>query len=275
MNTPVALIASRQNSRIKEIVRLRDRSFRERRGRMLIEGYREIRRALDGEHRLETLYYCPAMFQGGNETALISRCRQNGAVAVECTAPVFEKISYRDRPEGLLAVAPSVGCALENLPDPDDSLLLVAEAIEKPGNLGTMLRTADAAGATAVVVCDPRTDLNNPNVVRASLGTLFTMPVAVADCQTVHAWLHDRGYRSLAATPHAVADYARVCMTGKTALLLGAEQYGLSDFWLHHADQNIRIPMAGHADSLNVAAAATILLFEAVRQRREGARNSD
>lgn len=269
MSDVALVITSRQNPRIKEIVRLRDRTFRDRRGRMLVEGYRELCRALDGRHRLECLYFCPSMFQGGNEPALIRRCREQGVVPFECTAPVFEKISYRDRPEGLLAVAFPAGYSIDNLPDSDDGLILVTEAIEKPGNLGTMLRTADAAGATAVMVCDPRTDINNPNVVRASLGTLFTLPVAVGDSAAVYRWLGDHGYRILAATPHAETDYDRVCMTGKTALLLGAEQYGLSDFWLQHADRNLRIPMAGYADSLNVAAAATILLFEAVRQRRQ------
>ena len=262
-------ITSRQNPRIKQLVKLRERSYRDRSGRMLIEGYRELCRALDGKHFPDCVYYCVSMFQGGNENALLERCRAAGAALIECSVSVFEKISYRDRPEGLLATAEAAGLRLADVPDPADALVLVAEAIEKPGNLGTMLRTADAAGVSAVIVCDPRTDINNPNVVRASLGTLFTMPVAVGDGQTVHAWLHERGYRMLAATPHTVNDYDRVCMTGKTALLLGAEQYGLSAFWLRHADQKIRIPMAGYADSLNVAAAATILLFEAVRQRRE------
>ncbi len=262
------IIASRQNSRIKQVVRLRERTFRDRCQRLLIEGYRELCRALDGDHSPETVYFCTALFQGGNEPDLLQRCRERGAELVECTAPVFEKISYRDRPEGLLAVALPVGRSLAELPDAEDALVLVAESIEKPGNLGTMLRSAEAAGATAVIVCDPRTDLNNPNVVRASLGTLFTMPVAVDANAAVYDWLCGRGFRILAATPHSEEAYDQALMTGKTALLLGAEQYGLSDFWLSHAHQRIRIPMAGYADSLNVAAAATILLFEAIRQRR-------
>lgn len=235
---------------------------------MLIEGYREMCRALDGGHFLETVYFCPGLFQGSNEPALLERCREKGAELIECAVPVFEKISYRDRSEGLMAVAPPAGVPLKAIPDPVDALVLVVEAIEKPGNLGTMLRTADAAGVAAVIVCDPCTDINNPNVVRASLGTLFTMPVAVGDKSAVHQWLREREFIILAASPHATADYDRVSLTGKTALLLGAEQYGLSEFWMQNAHKTIRIPMAGYADSLNVSAAATILLFEAVRQRR-------
>ncbi len=250
------------------MVRLRERSFRERQGRMLIEGYRELCRALDGGHRVLTVFFCPAMFQGGNEPALLQRCREQGAELLECSPPVFEKISYRDRPEGLLATAPPAGRELDTLPDSGNALVLIAENIEKPGNLGSMLRTADAAGATAVIVCDPCTDINNPNVVRSSIGLLFTLPVAVAEQAAVYRWLCRRGFRVLAATPHAAIAYDCIDMTGKTALLLGSEQYGLSDFWLQHVHQCARIPMAGCADSLNVAAAAAILLFEAVRQRR-------
>jgi RNA methyltransferase, TrmH family len=162
--------------------------------------------------------------------------------------------------------------ALADLQLPADPLLVVAEAIEKPGNLGTILRSADAAGVAALVVCDRCTDVNNPNVVRASIGTLFTVPVAEAGSAETLAWLRANGAQILAATPHAEREYTDVDLRGPTAIVVGTEQYGLSDAWMREADLRVRIPMLGQADSLNVAAATTILLYEAVRQRRSAAR---
>jgi TrmH family RNA methyltransferase len=186
---------------------------------------------------------------------------------LECTAPVFEKLAYRDRPEGLLALAPQLTCTLAKLKLPPNPLVLVAESIEKPGNLGTLLRSADAAGAHAVIVADPRTDVHNPNVVRASTGMLFAVPLAVADTAEVLAWLRERNIRILAATPHTDKNYTDVDMTAGVAIVVGTEQVGLSEVWMRAADLQVRIPMLGKADSLNVAQAATLLLYEAVRQR--------
>jgi TrmH family RNA methyltransferase len=145
--------------------------------------------------------------------------------------------------------------------------VIVTEAIEKPGNLGTVLRTADAAGAAAVIVCDRTTDVHNPNVVRASTGALFTVPVAEATSEEALAFLKKRGFRILAATPHAEKLHSEVDLTGGVAIALGAEQYGLTAKWMDGADLRVRIPMLGVADSLNVSSAATILAYEAVRQR--------
>ncbi len=262
------LIASLQNPRVKAVVGLRQRSDRDERGEMIIEGYRELKRAIENRHFPKTLFHCPALFMGTNEPALIESARQTGAEIVECTAPVFEKMSYRDRPEGLLAVAPQVRRSLDDLNLPDRPLIVVAEAIEKPGNLGTILRTADAAGVHAVIVCDRCTDINNPNVVRASIGTLFSLPVAEASSEATIAWLRERHIQILAATPHTDFEYYDVDLKGGTAIVVGTEQYGLSDRWMSQADLKVRIPMLGQADSLNVAAATTILLYEAVRQRR-------
>ena len=261
------LIASLQNARIKHLVRLRDRPARDAAGQFLIEGYRETRRALDNGVRPQEFYYCPALFQGTHEPALLADARAAGAGLVECSEPVFRKVSYRDRPDGLLAVAPQRRRGLDDLALPERPLVLVCERIEKPGNLGTMLRTADAGGARAVIVCDPCTDVYNPNVVRASIGTLFTVPVAVATTGDTLAWLRARGIRSFAATPAAEKLHTECDFTGGTALVVGAEQYGLTEEWLNGADERIRIPMHGQADSLNVSAAATILIYEAVRQR--------
>jgi TrmH family RNA methyltransferase len=168
-------------------------------------------------------------------------------------------------------VAPQVRVPLEAVRLQPQALVIVAEAIEKPGNLGTMLRSADAAGVAAVIVCDRCTDLNNPNVVRASIGTLFALPVVETTSDEALAWLRREGFTVVAATPHTPTLYTDANLRGRTALVLGTEQYGLSERWMREADLKVRIPMLGQADSLNVAAATTILLYESVRQRAEAA----
>ena len=263
------LLTSLQNPRVKAVVGLRQRSDRDERGEMIIEGYRELKRALENRHLPKALFFSPQLFMGTNEPALIQQCAEAGAELFECTVPVFTKMSYRDRPEGLLAVAPQVRHTLEALALPENPLLVVAEAIEKPGNLGTILRSADAAGVHAVIICDRCTDINNPNVVRASTGTLFSLPVVEAGTDDVLAWLRRHHIQILAATPHADSDYYSVDLRKGTALVVGTEQYGLSERWMDEADLKVRIPMLGQADSLNVASATTILLYEAVRQRQK------
>lgn len=262
------LLTSRRNGRVLNALRLRDRAGREESDRMLVEGFRETRRALDNGARPLELFYCPTLFQGVNEPALIERCAALGADLLECVESVFRKLSYRDRPDGLLMVAPRIRRGLTDLSPPADALLLVAERLEKPGNLGTLLRSADAAGAHGVIVCDRCTDIHNPNVVRASIGALFAVPVAEAESGEAIRWLRGRGIRIAAATPHGSRDCWDVDLSGAVALAVGSEQFGLSDDWLDAADLRIRIPMFGQCDSLNVSAAATLLLFEAVRQRR-------
>ncbi len=267
-DTASTCLTSLQNPRVKYVVKLRKRANRDAEGVLLIEGYRELKRALDNGVRPRSLFVCPDWFLGENEPALIEQARQAGATIWSCTAPVFEKMAYRDRPEGLLALAPQRNLTLADLDLPDDPLLLVAEHIEKPGNLGTMLRSADAAGVDAVIVCDRCTDIHNPNVVRASIGTVFAVPVVDAGSAEVRDWLQSRNIQIVAATPHTDRDYTEIDYRRGTAILVGAEQVGLSEFWMHQADGLVRIPMLGQCDSLNVAAAATILLYEAVRQRR-------
>lgn len=237
---------------------------------MIIEGYREILRAVDNGHFPREIFYCPELFQGENENALIRRCIDARAVPVECTAQVFGKISYRDRPDGLLAVASQVRWSLAEVKVPDKALVLVVESIEKPGNLGTILRSSDATGVHAVIVCDRCTDINNPNVVRASIGTIFSLPVVETTTEEALAWLRAGNMQILAATPHATELYSDVDMQRATAIVVGPEQYGLSEAWMKEADVQVRIPMLGQADSLNVAAAANILLYETVRQRGSG-----
>lgn len=264
----VMRISSVQNPRVKHVARLRNRRFRDREQQVLIEGYRELLRALENGYPVEELFVCDALFQGENEPTLMARFRGSGVTVLETSPEVFRKMAYRDRPEGLLGVGPQVHRSLADVPRPRHApLLLVAEAIEKPGNLGTMLRAADAAGVDALILCDRCTDLFNPNVVRASIGTLFTVPVAETATADAIGWLRETGISLLAATPHAEQLYTETDMTGPLAIIVGTEQYGLTDEWLAQADLQVRIPMLGQADSLNVATATALLLYEAVRQR--------
>ncbi len=278
----VEKITSLQNPRVKQLVRLRERRERDELGLFLVEGYREVRRALEKGVKLRELYFSPDWFLGENEPTLIEQARASGAQLFELSKDAFAKCAYRERPDGLLAVAPQWRRSLDDLlvaglggADPGSAtpatgkapFLLVCESIEKPGNLGTILRSADAAGCDALILCDAVTDLFNPNVVRASTGVLFSVPVVVADSQTVHAWLKAKGIRTAATTPHTDNIYTKTDLRGPLAVVMGSEQYGLSEFWMKGADVLVRIPMAGQADSLNVAMATIITLFEAVRQR--------
>jgi TrmH family RNA methyltransferase len=264
---PAEKITSPQNARLKQLVRLRDRRARDEGGVFLIEGYRELRRAIEKGVRPHELYFAPEWFLGENEPALIAQAAAAGTQTFELSKEAFAKVAYRERPDGLLAVAPQWRRSLDDLPLSKPPFLLIVEAIEKPGNLGTLLRGADAAGADGVIVCDPVTDIFNPNVVRASTGALFLVPVAVAESEPVRAWLRAKGIRTVATTPAATALHSATDMRGPLALVMGSEQYGLSAFWLKESDVQVRIPMAGQTDSLNVAMAAIITLFEAVRQR--------
>lgn len=264
---PIEKLSSLRNPRLKELVRLRDRRARDETGVFLVEGYREIRRALEKSVPLRELYYAPAWFLGENEPALLARAEAAGAQLFELSKEAFAKVAYRERPDGLLAVAPQWRRTLAGLSLSATPLLLIVEAIEKPGNLGTILRSADAAGCDAVVVCDPVTDIFNPNVVRASTGVLFSVPLVVAENAPVLTWLKAKNIRIIATTPAAGTLYTAADLRGPLAVIMGSEQYGLSEFWLKHADLPVRIPMAGQADSLNVAMATIITLFEAVRQR--------
>ena len=264
MDEPITSVA---NARVKRLVRLRNRRHRDESGVFLVEGFRELTRALQADLSLREIYFCPDLFLGKNEAALVERAVAGGAEAVELGAEAFRKVSYRDRPEGLVGLANQFSTALDRLVLSGNPLILVIEAIEKPGNLGTMLRTADAAGVDAVIVCEPATDPFNPNVVRASLGCLFLVPLAVASTPLAMAWLTGLGIDTWAATPAADRPYWDADFRGPTAIAIGSEQYGLTDTWLNEPNQQIRIPMAGEVDSLNAAMAAGVALFEAVRQR--------
>ena len=263
------VIQSRQNPRIQAVARLRDRPEREARGLFIAEGLRELSRARERQVEVLEVYFCPELFRRVEAAELVSGCRAAGIDCCEVGRSAFEKISGREGPDGLLGIAKTWDCSLERLQLSANALLLVAESVEKPGNLGALLRTADSAGCDALIVCDPITDLFNPNVVRSSQGALFSVPVAVCTSQQAAAWMKAKGVRSLATSPAATKAYWDVDCRGPVALLLGSEKDGLTDFWLMGADEKISIPQAGLSDSLNVSNAAAICLFEAVRQRRK------
>ena len=266
---PDLLITSLQNQKVKDTVRLRERGVREKTQMFLIEGYRELLRAFENGHPVETLFVCESLFLGVNEPKLISQLKNKGATILFCSEPVFKKLSYRDRPDGLLAVAPQQHRTLSSFHvDPKRPVLfIVAEAIEKPGNLGTILRSADAAGVDGIILCDRCTDIHNPNVVRASVGTLFTVPVFEATSEEALMWLKDNNIAILAATPSASVSFTEANLQGSVAIAVGTEQLGLTKNWMEKADIQVKIPMHGLADSLNVAMATCLLLFEARRQR--------
>lgn len=259
------LITSPQNPKVKEVVKLRDRRARDETSLFLIEGYRELKRALDAKREMRSLFYCPEFFLGENEKSLIEQVKKE--TVFRCTKEVFQKISYRDRPDGLLAIAPQVHAGLETILLQKNPFLLIAESIEKPGNLGTILRSCDAAGVDAVIVCDPTTDIHNPNVIRSSVGTLFTQKVVEASKEKTIEFLQTHQILSVAATPHAKQLFTDVNFQVPLAIVVGTEQYGLSETWMQEASLQVKIPMFGVADSLNVASATTLLLYEVIRQR--------
>jgi RNA methyltransferase, TrmH family len=260
-------MTSAQNPKVKLAVRLKERRARDESGLFLIEGYRELRRAVDAGVSLVHLFFCPELFLGDNEGILIKQTQEMGAETHLCAQTLFEKLSYRDRPDGLLGIAVQMRYPLAALFTMDPSLLVVAEAIEKPGNLGTILRSADAAGADGVIVCDRCTDVYNPNVVRASVGTLFTRPVVEAQGGETLFLLRQKKIAVIAATPSAKLKFTDADFRKPVAIVVGTEQLGLSDPWMQAADIHVCIPMQGVADSLNVAMATTLLLYEVLRQR--------
>lgn len=267
ISKPAEVIRSLHNPLIKQVVKLRDKRWRDRLERFPVEGYREVLQALQSSVKIESLLICPAYFLGENENSLIELAAQRAAVIREIGKEAFLKISYRDRPDGLLAIARPMHFRLADIELSAQPLIVVVEAIEKPGNLGTILRSADAVGTDGVIVCDPVTDIYNPNVVRASIGTLFTRPVVQAGAKETIAWLRENNFSIVATSPDATANYTDAKLAGSIAIVMGSEQYGLSDLWLDEALTKIAIPMRGRADSLNVAMATTLVLYEVLRQR--------
>ena len=253
-------ITSLQNPRVKHVVRLRDEKRQRREdGLMLVEGYDEIQLALGAGHHPRTIFSAPEL--------AVRQISGVDAENVTVNRGVFEKMSYRENPDGWLAIFPIPHIMIEDLHLGDPPLVIVAEAVEKPGNLGAILRTADAAGADAVLVCDPRVDVWNPNVVRASRGAVFSLPTVESDNASALRWLRGRGIRILAATPSAELVYSDIDLRQPVAIAVGTEDDGLSAFWMSEADVRVKIPMQGRVNSLNVSVSTALIVYEAVRQR--------
>jgi len=257
-------ITSLQNPRVKHIVKLRDdKKIRKQDGLMLVEGYDEIQLALSAGHKPQTLLSSPEF--ASRQLTFPS------AETLTVSQPVFEKISYRDNPDGWLAIFPVPNSSFETLDSllSKTALVIIAESIEKPGNLGAILRTADAADVDAVLVCDPRVDVWNPNVVRASRGAVFSVPIVECDNVSALEWLKSRKIRVLATSPSADEIYSEVDMSQPIAIAVGTEDEGLTEFWMSNANMKVKIPMMGKVNSLNVSVSTALIVYEAVRQRGE------
>ncbi|MBF0523029.1 MAG: RNA methyltransferase [Candidatus Omnitrophica bacterium] len=261
-----AKILSVKNERIKAVVRLRDRDERDKTGLTIVEGRREIARALEAHCRFQEFYFCPK-FLVADDASLMKTIHALKIPVYESAEDVFKKIAYGERKEGVLGVCAPQQSSLEDLKNRKDLFLLVVEAVEKPGNLGAILRTCDGAGVDGIIVCDEKTDIFNPNVIRASLGTVFSNRVMTGSSKEVFRYLQSQNIKVCAATPAARDVYSDINFKGPLAIVVGSEEKGLSDFWMSRADFKIKIPMKGKADSLNVSTSAAILLYEALRQR--------
>ena len=255
-------ITSARNERIRQVLELQEKSRTRRAlGLFVVEGRRELEHCLEAGYELDSVFWCPEILPELPQELI-------GDVPVsELTAELYGRIAYRGGTEGLVARVKARPHTLEDLTLKDNPLIVVLESVEKPGNLGAVFRSADAAGADAVIICDPLTDLYNPNLIRSSIGGVFTVQSAVCDSASAISWLKARGMKILTAQLQDSSWYYDVDMKGATAIVIGTEATGLTEQWREAADAHIRIPMLGALDSLNASVSAAILLFEAVRQR--------
>jgi len=260
-------ITSLQNPRVKAAIRLRDRRHRRKQGRIRIDGARELGRAIRAGLPIAEAFVCEPLCQNDEGRRVLAELRNSGADLLAVTEAVFEKLAFGDRADGVLGVAPMPRPTLADLALPQNPLVAVLEGVEKPGNVGAVLRTGDAAGLAALVVADGRTDLHNPNAIRASLGTIFTLPCCTATAQETLDWLRRQGLAIYAARVDGSVLYTEVNLRGPAAIVLGSEAEGLTDLWSGTDVIPIRLPMLGAADSLNVSATAAVLFYEALRQR--------
>jgi len=266
-------ITSLQNGRIKHVIKLNQRRYRVAARLTVVEGVREVSRALQHGVVPQEAFVCPELLTAEADTAvshLHTLAQQNHTQLYEVTTAVFGKMAYRGDSGGLLITIPYLDTALDNLVLSTVPLLVVIEGAEKPGNVGAILRTADGAGVDGVILSSdgPSTDLHNPNVIRASLGTLFSVGTAVAANAELITWLRQKDIQIVAAVPDAEVLYTAVNLARPTAIIVGSEAFGLSDTWLAAAQQQVRIPMQGTADSLNLSISVAILVYEAIRQRQ-------
>lgn len=257
-------ITSIQNPFIKSLVQLQEKAkMRKQTGTFLIEGLRELSLALKGNYEIETILFLPDLIAESQIYKLVNQSTET----IEISKEVYQKLAYRDTTEGIIAIAKTKSLLLSDLKLSENPLILVAEALEKPGNIGAILRTADAANLDAVIIANPKCDIYNPNVVRSSVGCLFTNNIATGTTTEIIAFLKEKNIRFFSATLQNSNAYHTQDYTLPTALVVGTEATGLSEEWREAATQNINIPMQGQIDSMNVSVAAAILIFEAKRQR--------
>jgi TrmH family RNA methyltransferase len=263
------LITSLQNRRVKDAVRLRERRGRQQQDRLIIDGVRELRRAMEGGVELEAVFWCESACSGDDARTVLEAARAGGAELLEVTDDVFAKVAFGDRAEGLVGVArtPHRKLAALRAALPERPLVAVLERVEKPGNVGAVVRSADGAGISAVILADAVTDLYNPNAIRASLGTIFTLPVCSTTGCEAFAWLRNQGLQVIATRVDGAVPYTDIDYTEPTAIVLGSEAAGLSTTWRGEGVTAAQLPMLGKADSLNVSATAAVLFYEAWRQR--------
>ncbi|UKJ08127.1 TrmH family RNA methyltransferase [Solitalea lacus] len=258
----IDIITSAQNHKIKNVLKLQEKSAERRKQNLIVfEGSRELGLALNAGFKIRTLFVCLDVWgqkrvEGVNQRDIFYISKE-----------VFDKIAYREGSDGLIIVAEPQYLTLQTLKLPENPFLIILEAVEKPGNLGAILRTADAAKVDAVIVCDPKTDIYNPNAIRSSVGCVFTTQVVASTSDEVLEWLKAKGITSYAAALTATELYHNTDMTKPCSIIMGTEATGLTDKWLNNADKQIKIPMRGQIDSLNVSTCTAILAFEAMRQR--------
>lgn len=261
----MTLLTSLQNPKVKYALALREKRERHKHGLLLVDGYDELNLALSSGMQPTEVFFCPALFRQASQRNLLRQLRE--AKLFEVDERVFHKISYRDNPDGWLATVPSPQKSLDELSLSQSPFFLIAEAVEKPGNLGAMLRTADAVGIDALISCDPLTDWGNPNIVRASKGTLFTVPVAEASSADTIEWLNQHNIQIIVATPDVPVAYTEADLSVPLAIVVGTEHAGISPLWLKAASLSVHIPMFGKVNSLNVATSAALMMYEVSRQR--------
>lgn len=258
-------ITSLQNSRIKNIVKLGKAKERKAQNLFIVEGARELTLALSAGYTIDSVFICPELFEKTEYPHVLEGIAPNKLY--EVSLPVFEKIAYREGSDGLITLAKPKSHTLDDLRLSPNPFIIVLEAVEKPGNLGAILRSADAAQVDAVIVCDPLTDVYNTNAIRSSVGCLFTVPLAVCSSQEAKEWLSQHSIKSYAAELQASNWYHEENYTQPCAIVMGTEADGLTSFWLDNADKRIKIPMRGKIDSLNVSVSTAVITFEAMRQR--------
>ena len=267
-------ITSVQNPKIKQLLALQEKSrLRRETGLFVVEGRRELQHCIEAGFQIDTIFYCRALLGGCEPSGMTAGCTPNPPRLFEISDEVYHKVAYREGTEGVIAEVRVRERGLADLKLRKDPLVVVLESVEKPGNLGAVLRSADAAGADAVIVCDPLTDLFNPNLIRASIGAVFTVPCVACSSEEAIRWLKANDVQILTAQLQDSEWYYDTDMKRGSAIVIGTEATGLTQAWRDAADAHVKIPMLGAMDSLNASVSAAILLFEAVRQRNGGRRD--